>query len=64
MDADNELTRLKAEFVTAARRVMTAIRQHGVHSEIFPKARADFEALVERIKNLTGGTQFRAGKPN
>ena len=64
MDKDNELRRLKAEFVTAAKRVMDAIQRHGVSSEIFLKASADFEALVERIKSLTGGTQFRAGKPN
>jgi hypothetical protein len=64
MDTDNELRRLKAEFVTAAKRVMTAIQQHGVKSEIFLKARADFEALVERIKNLTGDTQFRSGELN
>jgi hypothetical protein len=64
MDKDNELRRLKAEFVTAAKRVMDAIRRHGVNSEVFLKASADFEALVERIKSLTGGPQFRAGKPN
>jgi len=64
MDKDNELRRLKAEFVTAAKRVMDAIQRHGVNSEIFLKANADFEALVERIKSLTGGTQIRAGKAN
>jgi hypothetical protein len=64
MDTDNELRRLKGEFVTAAKRVMDAIQRHGVDSEIFLKARADFEALVERIKSLTGGMQFRAGEPN
>jgi len=64
MDTDNELRRLKAEFVTAAKRVINAIQRHGVNSEIFLKASADFEALVERIKSLTGGKQFRAGKPN
>ena len=64
MDKNNELRRLKAEFVTAAKRVMDAIQRHGVNSEIFLKANADFEALVERIKSLTGGTQIRAGKPN
>jgi len=64
MDTDNELRRLKAEFVTAAKRVMNAIQRHGVNSEIFLKASADFEALVERIKSLPSGMQFRAGKPN
>jgi hypothetical protein len=64
MDTDSELRRLKSEFVTAAKRVMNAIQRHGVNSEVFLKAKADFEALVERIKNLTGGEQFRAGKPN
>jgi len=50
MEKDNELGRLKAEYVAAARRVIDAIRQHGVESEIFLRASADFEALVERIK--------------
>ena len=60
MGKDNELGELKAEFVTVAKRAMDAIQRHGVSSEIFLKANADFEALVERIKNSTGETRFRA----
>jgi len=57
MDEDNELGRLKAEYVATARRVIDAIRQHGVKSEIFLRASADFEALVERIKSLADRMQ-------
>ena len=63
MDSDNDIRRLRAEYVSAARRVMEAIRKYGVRSEIFDKASADFEALVERMKSSTGGPQS-ARKPH
>ena len=54
MDKDKELGRLKAEYAMSAKRVMEAIRRHGVNSEVFFRASADFEALVARLKNSTG----------
>ena len=53
MDKNKEISRLRAEYLVAAKRVMEAIRQHGVNSEIFRRASADFEALVAHVKRAT-----------
>ena len=55
MDKGDEITRLRAEYVTAAKRVIDAIKQYGTNSEIFFRASADFNALIQRIKNCAGG---------
>ena len=55
MDKGDEIMRLKAEYVTAAKRVIDAIKQYGTNSEIFFRASADFNALIQRIKNCAGG---------
>jgi len=55
MDKADEITRLRAEYVTAAKRVIDAIKQCGTNSEIFFRASADFNALIQRIKNCDGG---------
>jgi len=55
MDKRDEVTRLRAEYVTAAKRVIDAIKQYGTNSEIFFRASADFNALIQRIKNCAGG---------
>lgn len=63
MDKDKEITRLKAEYVTAAKRVIEAIKQYGTNSETFVRASAEFNALIQRIKDHAGGTHS-VGKPH
>jgi len=63
MDKDNEIMRLKVEYITAAKRVIDAIQRYGTNSEIFVRASAEFNALIQRIKKCAGSTHS-AGKPN
>ena len=51
MDKGREITRLKAEYVTAAKRVIDAIKQYGTKSETYIQASAEFNALIQRIKH-------------
>ena len=49
-DNNAEIARLKVEYITVAKRVMDAIQQYGTKSEIFFRANADYDALIQRIK--------------
>ena len=55
-DNSAEIARLKLEYVTIAKRVVDAIELYGTKSEIFFRANAEFNGLIQRIKNCAGNT--------
>ena len=50
--AEQVLRRLKAEYVAASKRAISAINTHGVESEAFRNANREAQALKRRIEAI------------
>jgi hypothetical protein len=58
--AEQVLRRLKAEYISASKRAISAINTHGVESEAFRTAEREVQALKRRIEAIACFTHINA----